>query len=150
MIARPMTRFDSTPRKIDGGTFFRNPARAATSASGSVVTMIYVSRLFFVIDTPSQMASTDGSSTNEEISGVIDGYATIGCSIRFQKKKKKKSEREKRGEEAWKKKNEKREREREMKNRTNQILTTRVRCYQNLTSFPCYTKTFQRPQSCGL
>lgn len=113
MIARPMTRFDSTPRKIDGGTFFRNPARAATSASGSVVTMIYVSRLFFVIDTPSQMASTDGSSTNEEISGVIDGYATIGCSIRFQKKKKKKSEREKRGEEAWKKKNEKRERERE-------------------------------------
>lgn len=36
MIAEPMTRFDSTPRKIDGGTFFRNPARAATSASGSL------------------------------------------------------------------------------------------------------------------
>lgn len=88
MIARPMTRFDSTPRKIDGGTFFRNPARAATSASGSVVTMIYVSRLFFVIDTPSQMASTDGSSTNEEISGVIDGY-TQRSGAPFASKKKK-------------------------------------------------------------
>lgn len=116
MIARPMTRFDSTPRKIDGGTFFRNPARAATSASGSVVTMIYVSRLFFVIDTPSQMASTDGSSTNEEISGVIDGYATIGCSIRFQKKKKKKiRERKERGRSVKKKERKERERERNEK-----------------------------------
>lgn len=85
-----MTRFDSTPRKIDGGTFFRNPARAATSASGSVVTMIYVSRLFFVIDTPSQMASTDGSSTNEEISGVIDGYTQRSGAPFASKKKKKK------------------------------------------------------------
>lgn len=76
--------------------------------------MIYVSRLFFVIDTLSQMASTNGSSTNEEISGVIDGYTQRSGAPFASKKKKKKSERERGGREEWKKrkkKNEEKERE---------------------------------------
>lgn len=76
--------------------------------------MIYVSRLFFVIDTLSQMASTNGSSTNEEISGVIDGY-TQRSGAPFASKKKKKNQREKEEEgrngRSVKKKNEEKERE---------------------------------------
>lgn len=76
--------------------------------------MIYVSRLFFVIDTLSQMASTNGSSTNEEISGVIDGY-TQRSGAPFASKKKKKNQREKeeggRNGRSVKKKNEEKERE---------------------------------------
>lgn len=76
--------------------------------------MIYVSRLFFVIDTLSQMASTNGSSTNEEISGVIDGY-TQRSGAPFASKKKKKNQREKEEEgrngRSVKKKNEEKERQ---------------------------------------
>lgn len=131
-----------------GAHFFVTPRELQLQhrAAWSLVMMIYVSRLFFVIDTLSQMASTNGSSTNEEISGVIDGYTQRSGAPFASKKKKKKSERERGGREAWKKrkkKKERREREREMKNRTNQILTTRVRCYQNLTSFPCIQKRFR-------
>lgn len=76
--------------------------------------MIYVSRLFFVIDTLSQMASTNGNSTNEEISGVIDGY-TQRSGAPFASKKKKKNQREKeeggRNGRSVKKKNEEKERE---------------------------------------
>lgn len=147
MIAKPMTRFDSTPRKIDGGTFFRNPARAATSASGSVVPGNDDLRVSFVFC--NWHAEPDGEHERQfykrgDFRSNRRVYATIGCSIRFQKKKKK-LERERGGRKEWKKrkKKERRERETEMKNRTNQILTTRVRCYQNLTSFPCMRKRFR-------
>lgn len=78
--------------------------------------MIYVSRLFFVIDTLSQMASTNGSSTNEEISGVIDGYTQRSGAPFASKKKKKKNQREKEeggrhGRSVKKKKNEEKERQ---------------------------------------
>lgn len=76
--------------------------------------MIYVSRLFFVIDTLSQMASTNGSSTNEEISGVIDGYTQRSGAPFASKKKKNQREKEeggRHGRSVKKKKNEEKERQ---------------------------------------
>lgn len=99
-----------------GAHFFVTPRELQLQhrAAWSLVTMIYVSRLFFVIDTLSQMASTNGSSTNEEISGVIDGY-TQRSGAPFASKKKKKNQREKEEEgrngRSVKKKNEEKERE---------------------------------------
>lgn len=117
MIAKPMTRFDSTPRKIDGGTFFRNPARAATSASGSVVPGNDDLRVSFVFC--NWHAEPDGEHERQfykrgDFRSNRRVYATIGCSIRFQKKKKK-NQREKeeggRNGRSVKKKNEEKERE---------------------------------------
>lgn len=100
-----------------GAHFFVTPRELQLQhrAAWSLVTMIYVSRLFFVIDTLSQMASTNGSSTNEEISGVIDGYTQRSGAPFASKKKKKKNQREKEEEgrngRSVKKKNEEKERE---------------------------------------
>lgn len=98
-----------------GAHFFVTPRELQLQhrAAWSLVTMIYVSRLFFVIDTLSQMASTNGSSTNEEISGVIDGYTQRSGAPFASKKKKKKSERERGGREAWKKRKKKKNEEKE-------------------------------------